>query len=118
MLQITCRYQIVMLSTLHKLILMSVRRVHEIRRTTIQLQQQYPRDGVVVRVSASQSVDLGFIPLLEPYEKTLKMVFVASLLGLGIHGMLWRTSRQVPLLCPRHLGNSNSQMTANILSNT
>ena len=81
MLQITCRYQIVMLSTLHKLILMSVRRVHEIRRTTIQQQQQYPRDGVVVRVSASQSVDLGFIPLLEPYEKTLKMVFVASLLG-------------------------------------
>ena len=31
-----------------------------------------PRDGVVVRVSASQSVDLGFIPLVESYQKTLK----------------------------------------------
>ena len=30
------------------------------------------RDGVVVRASASQSVDLGFIPLVEPYQKTLK----------------------------------------------
>ena len=32
------------------------------------------RDGVVVRPSASQSVDLGFIPLVESYRKTLKMV--------------------------------------------
>ena len=30
------------------------------------------RDGVVVRASASQSVDLGFIPLVESYLKTLK----------------------------------------------
>ena len=30
------------------------------------------RDGVLVRVSASQSVDLGFIPLVESYQKTLK----------------------------------------------
>ena len=30
------------------------------------------RDGVVVRASASQSVDLGFNPLVEPYQKTLK----------------------------------------------
>ena len=30
------------------------------------------RDGVVVRASASQSVDLGFIPLIESYQKTLK----------------------------------------------
>ena len=30
------------------------------------------RDGVVVRASASQSVDLGFIPLVESYQKTLK----------------------------------------------
>ena len=31
------------------------------------------RDGVVVyRVSASQSVDLKFIPLVEPHLKTLK----------------------------------------------
>ena len=30
------------------------------------------RDGVVVRASASQSVDLGFIPLVESYHKTSK----------------------------------------------
>ena len=30
------------------------------------------RDGVVVRASASESVDLGFIPLVESYQKTLK----------------------------------------------
>ena len=30
------------------------------------------RDGVVVRASASQSVDLGLIPLVESYQKTLK----------------------------------------------
>ena len=30
------------------------------------------RDGVVVRASASQSVDLGFIFLVESYQKTLK----------------------------------------------
>ena len=30
------------------------------------------RDGAVVRASASQSVDLGFIPLVESYQKTLK----------------------------------------------
>ena len=35
----------------------------------------------MVGASASQSVDLGFIPLLESYQKTLKMVFTASLLG-------------------------------------
>ena len=29
-------------------------------------------DGVVVRASASQSVDLGFIILVESYQKTLK----------------------------------------------
>ena len=32
----------------------------------------YPRDGVVVRVSALQSVDLGFILLVESYQNTLK----------------------------------------------
>ena len=42
---------------------------------------RYRHDGVVVRASASQSVDLGFIPLVESYQKTLKMVFPASLLG-------------------------------------
>ena len=35
----------------------------------------------MVRASASQSVDLGFIPLVESYQKTLKMVSIASLLG-------------------------------------
>ena len=30
------------------------------------------RDGVVVRASALQSVDLGFISLVESYQKTLK----------------------------------------------
>ena len=35
----------------------------------------------MVRASASQSVDLGFIPLVESYKKTLKMVSAASLLG-------------------------------------
>ena len=30
------------------------------------------RNGVVIRVSASYSVDLGFIPLVESYQKTLK----------------------------------------------
>ena len=30
------------------------------------------RDGVVVRASASQSIDLGFIPLVESYRKTFK----------------------------------------------
>ena len=28
------------------------------------------RDGVVVRASTSQSVDLGFIPIVESYQKT------------------------------------------------
>ena len=32
----------------------------------------HQRDGVVVRASASQSVDLGFIPLVESYQKALK----------------------------------------------
>ena len=30
------------------------------------------RDGVVVRVSASQSIDLGLIPEVESYQMTLK----------------------------------------------
>ena len=32
----------------------------------------YRRDGIVVRASASQSVDLEFIPLVKSYQKTLK----------------------------------------------
>ena len=35
----------------------------------------------MVRASASQSVDLGFIAFVESYQQTLKMVFTASLLG-------------------------------------
>ena len=35
----------------------------------------------MVRATASQSVDLGFIPLVESYQTTLKMVSIASLLG-------------------------------------
>ena len=35
----------------------------------------------MVRASALQSVDQGFIPPLESYQKTLKMVSIASLLG-------------------------------------
>ena len=35
----------------------------------------------MVRASTLQSVDLGFIFQVESYQKTLKMVFTASLLG-------------------------------------
>ena len=42
------------------------------------------RDGVVVRASASQSVHLGFITLVESYQKTLKN---------GIHSFpAWRSA--------------------------
>ena len=42
------------------------------------------RDGVVVRASALQSVDQGFIPLVESYQKTLKN---------GIHSFpAWRSA--------------------------
>ena len=37
--------------------------------------------GVVVKASASQLVDLGVIPLVESYQRALKMVFTVSLLG-------------------------------------
>ena len=93
------------------------------------------RDGVVVRASASQSVDLGFIPLVESYQKTLKKWHPQlPCLALGIYGRLWRTSRQVRLLCPwarhltgrlrlyvedrwpRHLKKGNSQASADFPS--
>ena len=42
------------------------------------------RDGVVVRAFAWQSVDLGFNPLVESYQKTLKN---------GIHSFpAWRSA--------------------------
>ena len=45
----------------------------------------HPRDGVVVRASASQSVDLGFIFQVESYQKTLKN---------GIHSFpAWRSEK-------------------------
>ena len=45
---------------------------------------QNRRDGVVVRASTSQSVDLGFIPLVGSYQKTLKN---------GIHSFpAWRSA--------------------------
>ena len=44
------------------------------------------RGGVVVRASASQSVDLGFISLVESYHKTLKN---------GIHSFpAWRSAHK------------------------
>ena len=43
--------------------------------------KNHRRVGVVVRASVSQSVDLGFIFQVESYQKTLKMVFTAYLLG-------------------------------------
>ena len=39
------------------------------------------RDGIVARAFASQSVDLGFISLVELYQKSLIVVFTVSLLG-------------------------------------
>ena len=93
-----------------------------------------PRDGVVVRASASQLVVLGLIFLVESYQKTKKMVFTASMLGaLCIEERFWRTTYQVRLLyswarhlrdarlCvedkwPRHLGNGNPQASADIPS--
>ena len=41
-----------------------------ILRCDIVLKQIERRDGVVVGASASQLVDLGFIPLVESYQKT------------------------------------------------
>ena len=51
---------------------------HPLRECTVLIGRAYDqalpyrRDGVVVRASASQSVDLGFISLVESYQKTLK----------------------------------------------
>ena len=45
----------------------------------------FRRDGEVVRASVSQSVDLGFISLVESYQKTLKN---------GVHSFPTRRSAQ------------------------
>ena len=48
--------------------------------------QRNRRDGVVVGASALQSVDLGFIPKVESYQKTLKN---------SIHSVpAWRSARR------------------------
>ena len=48
--------------------------------------KEYWHDGVVVGVSALQSVDLGFISLVESYQKTLKN---------GIHSFsAWRSAHK------------------------
>ena len=47
------------------------------------------RGGVVVGASASRSVDLEFIPLVESYQKTLKNWYPQlPCLALGIYGRL------------------------------
>ena len=52
----------------------------------------------MVRASASGTVDLGLIPSrVKPM--TLKLVFTALGLTLSIKRTVWRTSRQVYLLC-------------------
>ena len=54
--------------------------------STMSVLVYYRRDGVVVRASASQSVDLGFISLVESYQKTLKN---------GIHSFpAWRSAHK------------------------
>ena len=59
------------------------------------------RDGVVVRASASQSVDLGSLPKSSHTKRLQNMIFTASLLGAQHKkGIVWRTSRQACLLCP------------------
>ena len=59
----------------------------------------------MVRASASQSVDLGFISLVESYQKTLKNGIHSFPAWRSAHKGVWRTSRQACLLCPwaRHL---------------
>ena len=64
------------------------------------------RDGVMVRASASQSVDLGFILLVESYQKFFKNgIYSFPAWRLAFMGRLWKSNRQVHLLCPwaRHL---------------
>ena len=90
----------------------------------------------MVRASALQLVNLGLIPLVESYQKTLKMISIAFLLGARY---LWevvenkptsllvvslgRVLNRMPHLYVEdrwlsHLGNSNSQASADISSKT
>ena len=45
---------------------------HYLNRSSQVHNRNHRPDGAVVRASASQSADLGFIPLVESYQKTLK----------------------------------------------
>ena len=68
--------------------------------------QIHRRDGVVVRASASQSVDVGFISPSRVIPKNFKKCFSQlPCLALCTIGIVWRTSRQGCLLCllARHL---------------
>ena len=47
-------------------------RLRDFMAVTEEFTSVHRRDGVVVRASASQSVDLGFIPKSSYYQKTLK----------------------------------------------
>ena len=92
------------------------------------------REGVVVRAFASQSVDLGLNPLVESYQKTLKMVSTPSLLGarhlrkvvgnkpasLLVVSLGKALNGTPPFLCGRQVAhkprNSNSQANADVPS--
>ena len=89
-------------------------------------------DGIVVRASALQSLDLGFNSLVESYQ----MVSIASLLGArhflevveskptsSLVVSLGKALHGTPHLrvkdrWPRHFGNSNSQASADIPTKT
>ena len=50
------------------------------------------------RASTSQSVDLGFIPFVESYQKTLKIVSAAFLLGAQHLGEVVKNKRASSLV--------------------
>ena len=57
-----------------------------VTESTLATFSSHRRDDVVVRASAAHSVDLGFIPLVESYQKTLKN---------GIHSFpAWRSAQK------------------------
>ena len=91
-------------------------------------------DGAVVRASTLQLVDLGFNPLVESYQNTLKMVSTASLVGARHLGdveknkpasllvvSLGKALNGTPRLYvedgwPINLGNGNFQASADVPS--
>ena len=92
------------------------------------------RNGVVVRVFVSLSVDLGFISLAKSYKETLKMISRASLLGarhlreivenkpasslavLSAKALNGTPHLYVEDRWPRHLGNGNSLASEDVPS--